>query len=186
MLPFPLDGWMDDGQSPQVTHNVKRTCMHRIVFTHTYMSIHIHTHALSTYTSVINKVFIVDHKLLQHPINVQCSYPNGVCWCLVSTFERSTHYSTNSILASCTNGNSYLRRRPASVARRFNESSDSQFWRTYPERAKVLCAPVITPLLSTSATLIWTAAWSLEPIRRPVAELYYTHMYISWELAAVC
>jgi hypothetical protein len=56
--------------------------------------------------------------------------------------------------------------RPALVAKRFNESSLSPIARTCPQRAKEVEVDSARPLGSTSATAIWTEAWSLVVIRR--------------------
>ena len=56
--------------------------------------------------------------------------------------------------------------RPAFVANRFNESSLSPIARTWPHSANCVVVPRARPSVSTSAMAIWTAAWSLEVIRR--------------------
>lgn len=60
----------------------------------------------------------------------------------------------------------YRHSRPAFVARRFRESSLSPIARTAPLSAKVVEVESARPSASTSTTLIWTEAWSLEVMRR--------------------
>lgn len=57
----------------------------------------------------------------------------------------------------------------SAVADLLSESSESPFSRTRPEKAYVTFEPVILPSSSTSATLIWTEAWSFAVMSRFVA-----------------
>lgn len=70
---------------------------------------------------------------------------------------------------------------PALVASRLRESSLSPCERTCPQSANEVYEFDARPLASTSTTLIWTDAWSLEVIRRSATHAHWIVSVVSGE-----
>jgi hypothetical protein len=112
----------------------------------------------------------MDWKTHEFKISIPTTMPCHIYNAPLLIFEHSTHYNESASRRTLTQ--TYPSNKWSSVANRLSESSLSPLVLTNPQRAYVVCCPGIAcPFSSTCPMLIWTEAWSLAVMRRPVAAL---------------